>query len=510
MAGLRDVLLRRQTESSLALRVQTLSEELRGEQETSLLYQERLAELELALEDQGWDLLGRGGDREFTRDAVRLIARMSRLHYLKNPLIRRAVDVQSFYVWGQGVEMKAGSEGVDEVVRRTFMDRRNRQTLFGHQARTLRESELQVEGNLFVAAFTDGLTGAVQMRCLPAAQIDDVVSDPDDQDDVWYYRRRWSDGRGGTKTVLYPALWHRPRPMPATVDGVPVRWDAPVLHVRVGGLLDMRFGVPEVYPALDWARAHKEYLEDWATLVRSLSRFAWQLTTKGRKAKDARVRLNSTLSTDGQETNPPPNVGSAFVAGENVSLEAIPKTGAQTSARDNKELRLQVGAAVGLPDTILSGDPDQGNLATAKTLDRPTELKFVARQEMWRSIYEELSVYAVARAIMAPRNQLSGKVSFDDVVEVELIGGDDPTVTVEFPPILERDAKELILALVSAATLDGKTPAGTIPLEALARKMMQTLDFEGVDELLEQLERPADPGLSEVAEAIRSLRETAA
>ena len=69
---------------------------------------ERLAELELAVEDQGWIRIdGMSGDNDFSRDHVRKIGYLARINYLKNPLINRGVNVQTHYVFGQGVSIRA-------------------------------------------------------------------------------------------------------------------------------------------------------------------------------------------------------------------------------------------------------------------------------------------------------------------------------------------------------------------------------------------------------------------
>lgn len=501
------VLDRFRTDESLRGEVNELRSGLRQEQNENLWLTERLAELELALEDVDWVKVTGGSDRQFSREAINKIARLARVSYLKNPLIRRGVDVQSFYVWGQGVTVKAEDEDVNDVVQRLMTDRKNRRVLFGHQARILREVEQQIEGNLFFALFTDRVTGSVHVRAIPSHEIVGVRTNPEDRDDVWYYERHQLVGSEMRKR-LYPAMYFSPRPLPSSIDGIPIEWNAPVYHIRTGGLLDMDFGVPEVYPALDWAKAHKEFLEDWATLVRSLSRFAWRLTTKGRNVPAAKTKLSTTRGTSRDEDNPAPVTGATFIGDPNTQLTPIPKTGATTSVDDNKAFRLQVAAALGLPDTFF-GDPDQGNLATARTLDRPTELKFTTRQELWASVYEDITTYAIAQSIRAPGGVLSGTVETEDQVLVTLRNGADPNVGVVFPSILERDVPEIVKAAVSAATLDGKTPAGTVPHEALARHLMETLGFENVDVLIDELDTEADPGMSDVVEALREVKEAA-
>src|SRR5438105_162312 len=120
------------------------------------LLQESLAELELAIEDTGWMRLSGFGDREFSIQGLRKLRRQARLSYLKNPLIHHAVNVQSHYVWGQGCTISApNSDEVNQVVQDFLDDPKNTTIFSGHQARIMLNNELQVEGDLFLAMFTN-------------------------------------------------------------------------------------------------------------------------------------------------------------------------------------------------------------------------------------------------------------------------------------------------------------------------------------------------------------------
>ena len=476
---------------------QRLAESLNVEIANAGLLQERLAELELALEDEGWRRLAVDGEREFTRDGLRSIIQLSRLMYLKNPLIQRAVEVRSYYVWGQGVQITARDPDVQDVIDRFLDDKGNRRVLFRHQARTEAERDLEVDGNLFFALFTSKLTGRVQVRTILVDEIFDIITNPEDRAEPWFYERHWTETtvdpatgakRTADRIALYPDVDYRPDNKPESFGNLQVRWDSPVYHVRVGGLGGMRFGVPETYAALDWARAHKSFLEDWASLVRSLSRFAWRMTTPKGKTGAAKTKIGTTVSTSSGETNPPGTAGGVAITDPNVDLTPIPKTGATTSADDGRQLRLMVASAMHLPDSILSNDPQQGALATAKTLDRPTELAISDRQELWADIIRDLCAYALIAAARAPGSKLKGAtvtVDEEDGSETVELGGDrDSTVDVTFPEILESDIRERIGAVISAATLDGKTTAGTIDNETLIRLLLAAL---GVNDDIEEL-----------------------
>lgn len=471
------------------------------------LLQERLAELELALEDAGWEQASGQFDREFTREGLRKIISLSRLSALKNPVIQRAVTLQAMYVWGQGVSISARDDSLQELVQGFLDDPDNQAELTTHQQRTLKEIELQVTGNLFFVLFPsrDGL----KVRTIDVEEIDDILCNPEDRKQPWFYRRTYLDAKGQPATRYYPdwRLKERP-PLPERVTDEQVAWDSPVYHVKVGGYSSMRFGVPETYAALDWARAYKEFLEDWATLVRSLSRFAWRMTVKGgsRGVAASKTKLQTTLGEGGSaETNPSPVVGSVFVGAEGNDLTPMPKSGATVAAEDGRRLLLMVAAAMGLPETFF-GDASVGSLATAKSLDRPTELKFLNRQSLWRDIFTNLLNYAIDRQTADPMG-----------VTVEV----DRTIDIEFPPLLAHDISEAVASVVSAITLDGKTPARIFDLRTIIRWLARAIGEDDVDELLEALapeegeptavpfgEEPEDDGFMEVVRAIReSVRE---
>ena len=168
-----------------------MKEYLRQTEGNMDLLRETLAELELSLEDKMWLTLG-GTDREFDRRQLGEIWKLCRLMYLKNPLINRAVNIQSYYVWGQGVNIEAKAKPLNEVIQAFVDDPLNQTELTSHQARTLKETDLQVYGNLFLVFFADRVSGAVRIRSIPVEEITDIISNPEDRRDIWYYKREWS------------------------------------------------------------------------------------------------------------------------------------------------------------------------------------------------------------------------------------------------------------------------------------------------------------------------------
>lgn len=497
---------------------------------------ERLAELELALEDADWTRLAFDTGREFSRAGLQRIISLSRLMFLKNPLINRAVTLQAIYVWGQGVSIGAKHPDVDAVVQAFVDDQKNQVELTSHQARVMKEQDLQVEGNIFFVLFSNQFTGRTRIRTIPVDEITEIITDPEDAKSPRYYKRERIPARldasagvdtpGGLEVTYHPDWRYQPMATGERLDAIgghPVHWDQPVYHIRVGGLSSMRFGVPETYSGLDWARAYKEFLEDWATIVRAYSKFAFQMTTKGGKKGLAAAtrKLGSTLGTGSGETNPPPVAGSIFAAAEGQKLDPIRTAGATTKAEDGRRMLLMVAAATGLPETFF-GDVSVGTLATANSLDRPTELKFRDRQTLWADVLEDLLQYVIDRVAAAPMGALSGTWELNPerderrmVLEIDPETGEpiDRHLDIDFPAVLEHDKATDIEAIVMAATLDGKTNAGTMAPKTVSRLLLTALGEDDIDDLLEDLFPEGEDGQVDTEaeeafiEAVRALRE---
>lgn len=490
-------------------------------EDTIDLLTERLVDLELAIEDQGWQRLGGESGTEFSRDTIRKIAGLARLFYLANPLINRAVSLCAYYTFGQGINIAARHPNVDAVVQAFLDDEKNRAELTSHQARTGKEVSLEIEGNIFFVLFTTLATGRVRVRSLPADEVADIVCDPEDAKSPWFYLRTWTERKfdpatGRTeqspRSAYYPDWRHQPRTRQTRIGDVEVFWDTPVYHVKVGGLPDMRFGVPETYAAHDWARAYKVFLEDTATLMRAYARFAHRITNlpNAKAVATAKARMTTTYATGGTgETNPPPLTGSTFMGSNGTSIEPLQLRGASVDPEDGRRLLLMVCAAMGLPESFM-GDVSVGTLATAKSLDRPTEMKFRDRQALWADVHQHILGYAVKQAVKAPKGSLEGTITVNDDGEEIIELGDeldpisgkmvpiDPGVDVEFPPVLEHDVDAAVAAIVNAATLGGHPLAGTMTAEQAARLLFTALGQDDLDDLMDEA-FPQDAPTTDVA-----------
>ena len=436
--------------------VEAYGRELAVERASAGLLRESVADLQMQLEEGGYMQLGKG--EGLSRADLVAIARRARMFYLRNPLARRAVYTQTAYVFGQGVEFSAAEEDAQDDVDAITGDRGNRRAVFGHQALMELETALQLDGNVFIAVFS-GSDGSNQVRTLPHDQVTGVVTNPDDASEPWYYLREWTVDSKQYR-LAYPELGLEKPEKSIEVDGRTWEVDtARVLHVRVNATADMAFGASELTSAMPWARSYTEFLEDWATIVKSLSRYAWKVQAAGGQAGvdalTAKLGSNLTSSTM-MDTNLPPAVGSMLVT-SGVEVEPMPKGGATVSVNDGRRLLLMVSAATGIFEHYM-GDPSTGNLATATAMERPMELQFRDRQQLWADTLGELLTWCV---------------------------GSD--VTVNFPPVLEKDVAAMVDAIVKGTTLANGTPAGTISLPLATKMILTALDEPDPDGIVARL-----------------------
>lgn len=495
-----------------------------------LQLQERILELEQSLD--GWVPLGIGAEsnNEFSRDGLRRITELARLNYIKNPLIKRGINILTYYVFGRGVNIGAKDEEINAVIERFVNDPHNQRAFFSPRTRKLLDKELSVDGNLFVALFIHPKTGFIRIGTIPFAEISEIIRDPNDKTKTQYYKRVFNqvniDMQSGSETQktitrYYRDILHNDTAI-TRIGENDVDQTCVIYHIKINAFSDWKFGVSEAYAAIDWARAYKGFLEDYVKIIKSLARFAWRKKVSGGAAgvAAARRKLNSTLTTTGNgiEGNPSPVAGSIAIETGDDQLDPIKTSGSTTSATEGKPIKLMVASAFGFPDTFF-GDTDTGNLATAKSLDRPTEFQFIDRQEVWVGVYKALIDALLYYAVAAPAGALRGfgnleQNEFGETI-VTFPENVNQTINVDFPPILEADTLQAMQALVTGATFDGKTPSIINDPKLLAREVLIRLGFDDVDEIVDSmygagdamLFAGADPLLAQVNESLQALAE---
>lgn len=508
--------------------------ETRLRETNPMMAQGAFGDIELALQNVEWRREINLSWLEFSRWGIQQIILISRLYYIKNPIIRRLIDIASIYVFGRGVEISSSDPDADATLKE-FFDRN--QKVLGQIGLVEAEKRKYYDGNLFWALFSDKLkSGLVTIRSIDATEIMDIITDPDDTDQPWYYRRVWVARTFDVETgqvhtegqeCYHPALNFHPDVEPETINSKPVMWDVPLYHRKDGAVAKWNFGCPKIYPAIDWAKAARRFLEACATVKQALATFAMTVTTKGgqQAIEGLKQQLSTTVGPSAAlwDTNPTPVNASTFVSGPGTELQFMNQSGKGGDPEEVRQFKLMAAMVVGVPETFLS-DVKTGNLATATSLDRPTELVFLERQEAWREDLCVISKYVLQVSSAAPKGQFkealdrreinpkdlviterarelatSGRMVYCDVAKTPKAVREaanaakgktatDIDVMVTFPAIREGDMLQRVQALVAGGTLDNKGGQVVgIDEKTLIFEIMKTVGIENSEDIIEKM-----------------------
>ncbi len=500
---------------------------------------------EIELNNWEWRREINFGWLEFSRWGIQQIILLSRLYYIKNPIVRRLVNVCAIYVFGRGVEVSSPDPDANDAIKAFML--RNQKTL-GQVALTDLERRKDYDGNLFFAFFTDKNTGDTDVRTIDATEMQEIVTDPNDADTEQLYKRQYFEKTFVTATGMfetvgkcawYPSLnhWQAKLDGKATVNnvdkinGYPVMWDIPVYHRKCGTVGKWLFGCPRIYPMLDWAKASRKFLEHCMAVKAALAQIAMTITTKGgqQALEGIKQQLGSTVATGNSswyEQNPTAVAGSTWASGPGTTLAAFKSQGEGGDPEEVRQYKLMCCMVKDVPETFLA-DVSTGNLATATTLDRPTELAFMSLQEEWREDLCVMVKFAIRNQIKAPngkvREALIARKTDLKVIDIREaarerqsdgkwkyveapVKQDKPEVlevTVTFPAIREGDIPQLVTATVQALTLGQANGTPGIDLKAGLFHIMTLLGIDKAEEIIEGMfpEADYDPDRNEVLNA---------
>lgn len=396
-----------------------------------------MAQAMLEFEDRGWKLAGSyENEVGFTLDQLHKAAATIRENSEGNPLLKRGCGLRTSYIFGRGVEFGELSPRFQRAVDLP----QNQDVLFSPEAQVINERSHFTDGQFFVL----GNVSTKSFMRVPFSQITGVVTNPDDSEDVWYYRRTWTrtaQELGGVKSkatemnVWYPADTYEPASsrFVARIQDQPVDTKFRLFASRVNRRAGNVWGLPDAFPALPWAHAYNEYLKDGSRMLKALSMFAWQLKSKTKSGANVAAAAIAT----------PPSSGSTAVTGADMELSSMPRANS-IDLGDGRALGSMVASALEVSVVALLSDPGtSGAYGTAQTLDVPTLKAMEARQHVWTLFYKRV---------------------------MNFIGAKD--VSINWPKIETEPSQRMTQALVLAHE------AGALHMDEFREAILETLDIK--------------------------------
>jgi hypothetical protein len=329
----------------------------------------------------GWHLLQPAGphDREFSdwyqdqQDALEA--------WRKNFQIRRIVTLTRSYVLGGGITLSSDHRYVQ-----TFLD-----AFVNHPKNQLDQrygpicDELTRAGEIFPILFTNPADGMSYIRLMPASQITQIETDPEDYETELRYLqapRTPADDLNGKWWLAAdnPAAW---RP---AADG---SLEPLMLHYTVNKPVGATRGEGDLTPVLRWCLRYSQFLEDRVRLNRTRTRHG---VLHVKLADDTKVAERKRM----YQAQDPIRSGILVTGpGEELAMHEL-NIGASDAAPDGKALRLAVAAG---SNTALHymGEGESTNYATAREMGEPTARFYTERQRQLCAMLTDIIIAAYRR-----------------------------------------------------------------------------------------------------------------
>ncbi len=443
--------------------------------------------LNLALEDMNWIKMGgsaSGFDVVQSQDRAKIVQR-ARSFGVYDPLSVHTIRLWRIFTLGRGFKIKAKDERTQVVVDEFWKAPRNR-SVFGIMGVRKNTNILNTDGELIFAVFTGKNGGGTTVRRLNTLEITEVVTDPEDSEKVWGYKREVTTKGGTPKKLFYWDMFLDPNDRPEfsekDLNGFVVQpegdgADDVVVHFTAANTNGQR-GNSLLTPILDWSKAYRKFMEARHAIQMAMSRFVKKhnLPTTSRAAVANAVAFHQSGLVNGDtENNPPPAPGSTWVqAGGNDLTTIKQETGASNAQADGDMLLQMYGVGVGLPAHYLMSGKSAGNLSVATTMELPLLKQFEDEQQITESIYSDLIQFELEQANV-PENKREVDIEFPPIVieDIQAFMGAVEKIVVATPDLVGTDAITM-LVLTALGVPDPTAALQTIKDDIEARPPVPT------------------------------------
>lgn len=304
------------------------------------------AATDLAEEDRRWRALSAGGGLEPAWTEVQQTMLAAAEAYRANPMAFRIVELTADHVVGKGIRLKASDRDLQRWLDAWWSHPENRMATRTYDLCR----DLSITGELFVTFHPDSLAGTTYIRTLPAPNVDEIRTDPEDLERELAYHET---GHAGD---LEGRWWPADR----------------CAHYAVNRLAGCVRGQSDLCTILPWLRRYKDWLTDRVRINRFKGAFLWWVKLSGAD--------RATVERKRSELSQPPSPGSVIVTNEAEEWSAVqPAIDAQAVEPDGRAMRIMLAAGAGVPLHFLA-EPEDTNRATAAEMNGPTLRHFENRQ----------------------------------------------------------------------------------------------------------------------------------
>lgn len=389
-----------------------------------------------------------------------------------NPLAKRLITFMTDLILGEGVQVEAQDERIQEVVNAVWNHRINQ------LATRVREfhNSLALAGELILPFAVNPVTGIPTIGFIDSAQVKDILPQADNvliPEFVWLK----PDTPGGEGRKLKVV---NENPITGLLEGE-------VFLLAVNKLPNSLRGRPDLLPLADWLDLYDTYLFAEVERLQLLSAFVWDLQVEGADPKALQEALKRLPSN--------PKAGTVYAHNEKEKLDArTPELKAADRSEAGRMLRLHIAGTYGFPLTWL-GETDSNN-ATMQGQNDVMVKTPTARQREFRGFLEQIVRFSIQSAV--------GKNStlFRDAAD---------SFKIVMPEISAKDISRVGQVLSAVTTAMQTAIDAKIGSRALGQRVvLATLKHLGVEENLADIQAEIEQDAEEAEEKAAEMQATMA
>jgi len=405
-------------------------------------------------EDIGWRKLTGNSERELVSTTQERMIEIAYWLWETNPMAGWMIDLMVAFVLGEGLPYEADDPDVKKILDDFWDNPVNRMSLYFPK----HVGELGIFGELMFPAITAKQTGRLYLGYIDPAQINQVVTDPENvKMIIGVTLKDTQDGTGRKyKTILPDEAEYVISP-----KGKALResfTDGECFYHAINNVTNSPRGRSDLIRVADWLDAYEQFLFDYADKWPLLNSFVW----------DLKVDSADTADIDAQVKKFTKKSGSVYGHNDKITLTAVtPDLNAVDVAEGARLLRNHILGSRSIPEHWYGGGGDV-NRATAGEMGAPIFKMLSMRQKVVKYMLEDMFTHAIRKARQAGYARIT-----DDQAKA---------FSVITPELDSKDVSKFGSAVQQiAAALIGAETQGWIDKDTARKVFGVTMGFIGID-----------------------------
>jgi hypothetical protein len=381
-------------------------------------------------EDEGWRKLTGNSTRDLISTTQDRMFDIAYWLWETNPLANWIIEIIVSFILADGLPYEAKNPDVKKLLDDFWFDPCNRMDLYIEK----HARELHIFGSLCFPVFTAQQTGKVRMGYIDPAQIDKVITDPENVKMIIGVILKGTAGNPGRRLKAILPEGGEDILSPAAQALRDSFTDGECFFFAINNVTNSPNGRSELLVVADWLDAYEQFLFDYADKWPLLNTFVWDLLVQDGDEKSIPEQIKNFTKKSGS------------VFGHNQKVILAPST-PDLKAIDAKEgarlFRNHILGAKGLPEDWFGGGGDV-NRATAAEMDIPTMKMLSRKQSYMKYVLESIFDTVIQRALDA---------------RYLIVPEDERDYTIHTPELASKDISKFSVAIqqISTALVSAET-----------------------------------------------------